>query len=610
MTDVSPHLHLGDHDEGPLRVAASSIITGRTAVIGMSGSGKSHLIGVLCEEICRAALPFVIFDPEGEYAALKEKFPVVWAANHAEADVRLKADTLPELAAAVVEQGARLVFDTSDSSNEVELASTFLAHLYASGTQTRAPILVIVEEADRFIPQSSGGGVPELLEISRRGRKRGIGLAIATQRPAMVDKNVLSQCGNQLIGRLRLQNDLNAVKPFFDSNDRLRTLPELERGHFFAMGEIAATPRLFLARARETTHQGRTPDLRRRRSFSVEGFVTRVADDPPGDSLRDRSSAVDPPTPIAAPATPESPLTAPPAAPTSRSAGAAAPAEVDPSPADLSPEANPVPAPTRARESRGGPQLTHIPFVITPEETHHLAERQVARALLTRSPQESIESIEALFWPFQTVRYEVSKRGVFGLDLLSVTAVWDAVLGQAVRFKNNQIQVLQSVDRRILGLSQGQQRALMALRKDDLSAHDLAAALGQPIDDVKRDIQSLRRRKLVTPSGKAGRSHLYRPLIELKAFSIKDLQSPQPETRQGSLAGAARVLPPRFAFAAFQDLILAMHDEGDVFAGTFFHFPRYLISLRHKKSQARRVILLNGLTAGTNTVPTELLDLL
>ncbi|MGZ4928460.1 MAG: helicase HerA domain-containing protein, partial [Halobacteriota archaeon] len=46
------------------------LVTERSAVIGQSGSGKSYLVSVICEELAANDLGFVVIDTEGEYAGL------------------------------------------------------------------------------------------------------------------------------------------------------------------------------------------------------------------------------------------------------------------------------------------------------------------------------------------------------------------------------------------------------------------------------------------------------------------------------------------------------------------------------------------------------------
>ncbi|WP_174591427.1 ATP-binding protein [Methanocella conradii] len=76
------------------------------------------------------------------------------------------------------------------------------------------PGMVVVEEAHNFCPEKGfaktvSGDV--LRAIASEGRKFGLGLLIISQRPAKVDKNVLSQCNTQIIMRVTNPNDIRAI---------------------------------------------------------------------------------------------------------------------------------------------------------------------------------------------------------------------------------------------------------------------------------------------------------------------------------------------------------------------------------------------------------------
>lgn len=51
----------------------------RAFVVSSSGRGKSYTAGVLCEEALDGGLPIIVFDPEGEYWTLKERYPTLVA---------------------------------------------------------------------------------------------------------------------------------------------------------------------------------------------------------------------------------------------------------------------------------------------------------------------------------------------------------------------------------------------------------------------------------------------------------------------------------------------------------------------------------------------------
>jgi len=243
-------------------IDANLVVTGRTCVLGSSGSGKSYAVGVLCEELCRNEVPFAIVDTEGEHTGLKEKFEAIWVGEEKDSDISWDNLDLKDLARQAPDISP-LILDVSDLTDPKEKVSSFITSLYETLTQRRTPYLVVVEEADKFVPQY-GQRVPIFAEVARRGRKRGMGLMICSQRPSLVDKNVLSQCGNQLIGKLIIQNDLQSVAQFFPGKGLPKELTTLKAGQFFAMGGFAPAPSLVAIKKRVTKPGGVTPSLSKR----------------------------------------------------------------------------------------------------------------------------------------------------------------------------------------------------------------------------------------------------------------------------------------------------------------------------------------------------------
>jgi hypothetical protein len=72
----------------------------------------------------------------------------------------------------------------------------------------------VLEEAHNFCPERSFGETPSskiIRTIAAEGRKFGLSLCVISQRPAKIDKNVLSQCGTQIILKVTNPNDLRAI---------------------------------------------------------------------------------------------------------------------------------------------------------------------------------------------------------------------------------------------------------------------------------------------------------------------------------------------------------------------------------------------------------------
>ena len=112
----------------------------------------------------------------------------------------------------------------------------------------RDPVLLVCEEAHRYVPDA---GLAEyqsaqkaIRRIAKEGRKYGIGLMLVSQRPADLERTVLSQCNSWLVMRLTNIADQEHVKRFLpDSLAGLANLlPSLSRQEALFVGEAAAVP--------------------------------------------------------------------------------------------------------------------------------------------------------------------------------------------------------------------------------------------------------------------------------------------------------------------------------------------------------------------------------
>jgi DNA helicase HerA-like ATPase len=93
------------------------------------------------------------------------------------------------------------------------IVQRLLYALFESRKKERIPpLLTVVEEAHNFAPQQGKAFSSKIMRtVASEGRKFGFGLLVVSQRPAKIDKNVLSQCGTQLILKVTNPNDLRAI---------------------------------------------------------------------------------------------------------------------------------------------------------------------------------------------------------------------------------------------------------------------------------------------------------------------------------------------------------------------------------------------------------------
>ncbi|MEQ6331989.1 helicase HerA domain-containing protein [Sphingobium sp. MK2] len=114
--------------------------------------------------------------------------------------------------------------------------------------EPQRPILLVCEEAHRYIPNSTSGNgqaVRKILErIAKEGRKYGVSLGLITQRPSDLAEGVLSQCGTIIAMRLNNDRDQAFVKAAMPEGARgfLDSIPALRNREAIICGEGVAVP--------------------------------------------------------------------------------------------------------------------------------------------------------------------------------------------------------------------------------------------------------------------------------------------------------------------------------------------------------------------------------
>jgi hypothetical protein len=137
-----------------------------------------------------------------------------------------------EITSVVVSVLARMVFD----------------YAIWSRTEAQRPILLVCEEAHRYVPKDETSGtqaVRKILErIAKEGRKYGVSLGLITQRPSDLAEGVLSQCGTIISMRLNNDRDQACVRAAMPEGARgfLDAIPALRNRECIVCGEGVSIP--------------------------------------------------------------------------------------------------------------------------------------------------------------------------------------------------------------------------------------------------------------------------------------------------------------------------------------------------------------------------------
>ncbi|MGD1032735.1 MAG: ATP-binding protein, partial [Opitutaceae bacterium] len=86
--------------------------------------------------------------------------------------------------------------------------------------------------------------------IAKEGRKYGLFLQVASQRPSELSKTVLSQCSNFVVHRIQNPDDLMHIRQMtpFISEAVLKRLPSLPKQHALVFGNSVNLPTTFRVR--------------------------------------------------------------------------------------------------------------------------------------------------------------------------------------------------------------------------------------------------------------------------------------------------------------------------------------------------------------------------
>ena len=110
------------------------------------------------------------------------------------------------------------------------------------------PLLLVYEEAHKYVPTSDlvkyRASKNSIERIAKEGRKYGVTLLLASQRPSEISETIFSQCNNFVAMRLTNPNDQNYVKKLLPDTlgNLIDKMPSLKAGEALLIGESVVLP--------------------------------------------------------------------------------------------------------------------------------------------------------------------------------------------------------------------------------------------------------------------------------------------------------------------------------------------------------------------------------
>jgi len=143
------------------------------------------------------------------------------------------------------------------------------------------PVVLVLEEAQNYIRESRKTDEDSISKqvferIAREGRKYGLGLVVASQRPSELSKTVLSQCNSFIVHRLQNPEDLRYFREIVPGiyDQLLDQLPALAPQTALVLGECVQAPALVEMREADPVPRSKNPQFYK--SWTCEVAVPNV----------------------------------------------------------------------------------------------------------------------------------------------------------------------------------------------------------------------------------------------------------------------------------------------------------------------------------------------
>jgi hypothetical protein len=197
------------------------------AILGKKGRGKTFTAKGLVERLLDMGRRVLVLDPLSVWWGLKAsadgKAPgyaiPVFGGPHGDIEITGESGHAIGQLLAVTPISAVLDLGHMRKAEQARIVADLLDHLF---TVNREPLWLVLEEADAFAPQQPMGDMTRVLgevdRIARRGRNFGFRLISITQRPAKLNKDVLTQLSTLIALGVTSPQDRDAIKAWVDGN--------------------------------------------------------------------------------------------------------------------------------------------------------------------------------------------------------------------------------------------------------------------------------------------------------------------------------------------------------------------------------------------------------
>lgn len=247
----SGNLFLGHvpNSQFPVHACLDDIVTHNTALIGVTGSGKSYLSFWIIEGLIKNSIRVLVLDISRQYW--------VFLGKHNPYPIRDESDIQKWLDSDKLIAIHQYASSTSYPGTTATLAQNVFKYLEGKtslrpGSNEPAKICIVLEEAHSLIPewnqvaqQADHNLVNKTARTILQGRKYGLGCIVISQRTANITKTILNQCNTIIALQSFDQTGLDFLSNYMGSS-YANTISTLPSHHAVIVGKASSSTRPIL----------------------------------------------------------------------------------------------------------------------------------------------------------------------------------------------------------------------------------------------------------------------------------------------------------------------------------------------------------------------------
>lgn len=235
----------------PIKINVPDLVLYHSAILGVTGSGKSFLAYSLIEKCADEGIKVLCLDLTGDYQ------------RYLRGAVRIATPSVidPFLNDTVYKIG---IVEFSEAGVHPILATNKIAQRALDWcrksrkdeevSDPKPKVLLILEEAHSLIPEWNSSPTPNLrdtvnstAQIALQARKYGLGFMVITQRTANVTKSILNQCNTIFAFQAYDETGFEFMKNYMGFH-YVHALPNLKQRHGVVVGKASASDRPVIVR--------------------------------------------------------------------------------------------------------------------------------------------------------------------------------------------------------------------------------------------------------------------------------------------------------------------------------------------------------------------------